>query len=613
MAPQLAEARSTRTPRVMSAFLSTMDRFLAVEQTMMGSVLAFERDPETRHAPAARPLPLLSSISTSEAGTLVACCTLDIDRHPFLRDHTLGRNVSAADPLLTGFPIVPFTGLMEVMAETALALAPGKTVIGMREVRVHRWLAVDRGPIELEVRAEWTTPDSVSVRIEDLAAREAGAVAEGVMLIGDAYPEAPAAAAFALERDRSYKWAPGLLYEEAMFHGPMFRGVRSIDRVGDNGAEATLVTLDADGLTAEKTDGLATDFVLLDQPGQVVGFWTSQYLERGFVVLPFRMGSLDLYGPPPPAGEVFSCRARIELIGDNQVRSDLDVIDRTGRLWARFEGWEDRRFDLPATAFRALLRPVSARLSSEWTLVTETDGSSRLLAYRISPEAFPRGWLIAHGGMWSRVLGSLVLSRRERDLWHALKMPERRRLEWLLGRVAAKDAVREFLHRRFQLDLHPADVEILPDASGRPEVTGTWTASVPRVPLISISHVDGEAVALLSDADGISGVGIDLERFGRMKPEMEHVAFRPRELEMLQGLEADERQTWALRLWCAKEASAKAVGGGVGPVSDVLAIDGIDRGAGTVFVRYTPSSAAGTVLSASTVREGEWVVATCIR
>src|SRR4030095_10379221 len=129
------------------------------------------------------------------------------------------------------------------------------------------------------------------------------------------------------------------------------------------------------------------------------------------------------------------------------------------------------RFDLPQPAFRALLDPASSRLSRKWPgvpLVTESADANRVVAYTIGLDAFPPGWLHAHGGMWSRVLAALMLGRRERAIWYSLKVPERRRLEWLLGRIAAKDAVRDYLLRRFQLTLSPAEVEILPEQSGRP-------------------------------------------------------------------------------------------------------------------------------------------------
>ena len=598
---------------VMSSYLQTMERFLAIEHSLVTTSFS-SLGGTAAIAVAAPSLPLVRVVEGAEGQRLVAHCTLDLDQHPFLRDHTLGRNVSGHDPFLAGFPIVPFTGLMEVMAEAATALAPGLLVIGMREVRVHRWLAVDQGPLQLEITAAWNEEGEVAVRVIDSGAPEMGPVADGFVVLGAAYPKPPDAPPLRLSNERSYKWPPDRLYDEAMFHGPLFRGVRSIDRVGENGAEATLTVGDREPLLApHSTEGLVTDFALLDQPGQVVGFWTSQYLERGFVVLPFRMGALHLYGPPLPAGEALTCRAHIALVGDHQVRSDLDMMGSDGQLWARFEEWEDRRFDLPEVAFRALLQPLATRLSHESPLVHDPVNTKSLTAFRIGLDSFPRGWLNAHGGMWARVLAALTLSRRERAIWYGMKTSERRRLEWLLGRIAAKDAVRDLLQRRGWLTLHPADVEILPDAAGRPMVAGAWTSQVPRVPLISISHVEGAAIAVVTDGEGIAGVGVDLERHGRMKPGMEAVSFSEPERAMLAAFEGEERQTWALRLWCAKEASAKATGGQAGPISSALAIERIDQKAGTVLVRYTPPGAGSVTLSASTARDGDWIVATCVR
>jgi len=616
--------RGIGAPAVMSSFLHTMNRFLAVEHAALNRT-ALEAPGSPAPAvpghgiggsrpsiPSADAAPLIERVAGGDGSPLKARAILDLDRQPFLRDHTLGRHVSNDDARLTGFPLVPFTLLMELMAEAAAMVKPQGKVVGLREVRVHRWLAVDRGPLNLGLSAAISREGEIRVQIEDVDAPDAGAVAQGVVLVGERYPAPPRPESLALEHEQTYKWPSARLYDEAMFHGPLFRGVRSIDRVGDDGAEATLTVVPREALDASASaGGFATDFVLLDQPGQVVGFWTSQYLERGFVVLPFRMETLDLYGPPLPPGQQLTCRARIALVGDQQVRSDLDVLLPDGRLWARFEGWEDRRFDLPPAAFRALLEPASARLARPWPL--GRDDTHGVVTFRIGLDAFPPGWLHAHGGMWSRVLGALVLSRRERAIWYGLQGPERRRLEWLLGRIAAKDAVRDHVLRRFDLALLPADVEILPDDSGRPIVGGSWISRLPRVPLVSISHVEGTAIAVVSDGETTSGVGVDLERTGRMKAGMETLSFDARERQILEGLEAHERDGWALRLWCAKEASSKATGCRVSPMSPALGVESIQRERGMVVLRCASPDAGTLTLSASTACEGDWIVATCVR
>src|SRR6266704_3595692 len=97
-----------------------------------------------------------------------------------------------------------------------------------------------------------------------------------------------------------------------MFHGPAFRGVASMDRWGEDGAEATLLTLPLDGLfRSHAGSSLVTDPILLDQPGQVVGFWIAEHLDHGFVVFPFHLKALHLYGPRPEPGTRLRCLARI--------------------------------------------------------------------------------------------------------------------------------------------------------------------------------------------------------------------------------------------------------------------------------------------------------------
>lgn len=594
-------------PQAMSAFLHTMDRFLALQGALVGGAL--QEQPPSRPAP--RPQPLVEAVGDRSEHAIAARCTLSLTDHPFLRDHTIGRQVSDADPELTGFAIVPFTALMEIMAQTARLLEPTQLVIGMHEVRVYRWLAVDKGPVVLDLTATRLDDSRVAVRIVDRNASDQGPVGDGTMILGARYPVPPQTEPLSLDAEAPSMWPPARLYEEAMFHGPLFRGVRAMDRVGDNGAQATLTVVSRQGLLPQaQIDGLATDFVLLDQPGQVVGFWAHQQLEHAFVVLPSRMKALHLYGGLLSEGASLTCHARTTRVGARQLRSDLDVIDAQGRLWARFEEWEDHRFDVPRDVFRALLEPASASLSRLWTAPAAACGIAAT-AFRIGLDTFPPGWLLSHGGLWLRVLANVVLSRWERDVWFGMKAIESRRIEWLLGRIVAKDAVRHYV-RQSGLTLRPAEVEIVPDSSGRPTATGTWVRHVGAVPHVSISHVSGWATALVGAGDDVSGVGIDLERQGRMKPGMEGVMFRAHERVFLDDLIGEERDAWSLRLWCAKEAAVKATGCAVSPVSDAIAIEAVDRDRGTVSVRYRSPHATSVSLPVVTVREGEWIVATCI-
>ena len=90
-------------------------------------------------------LPFLHRIVRSEPGLhLVAECEISMSTMPFLRDHTLGRHLASDDGALRGLPVVPMTMTMEMLSEAAAALMPDQTLIGMREIRAYRWLALDQ-------------------------------------------------------------------------------------------------------------------------------------------------------------------------------------------------------------------------------------------------------------------------------------------------------------------------------------------------------------------------------------------------------------------------------------------------------------------------------------
>ncbi len=129
-------------------------------------------------------------------------------------------------------------------------------------------------------------------------------------------------------------------------------------------------------------------------------------------------------------------------------------------------------------------------------------------------------------------------------------LPERRKEDWLAGRVAAKDAVRLLLWERGMGPLWPIEVEIPTGADGAPEVRAPGGLDL----RVSISHKQGRAVAMV--AEGLDP-GVDLETVEARPPELERAAFTERERDWLSSRPEAERDGWRARLWAAKEAAAK--------------------------------------------------------
>jgi phosphopantetheine--protein transferase-like protein len=122
----------------------------------------------------------------------------------------------------------------------------------------------------------------------------------------------------------------------------------------------------------------------------------------------------------------------------------------------------------------------------------------------------------------------------------------KRKADRILGRMAAKQAVSDLT------GLEPADFRIENRSSGEPFVV---TESGEPVPHVSISHRDGQAVAV---ATRMGRAGIDLEVVEARAPSFAETWFRLSEQKMCNGNPRVESQVWAI-----KEAVLKALGTGL--------------------------------------------------
>jgi hypothetical protein len=414
---------------------------------------------------------------------------------------------------------------MEMLAEAALALFPEASlrVVGMRGVRAHRWMMLDENelPLRLVARRDEGAPElAAEVKVFHARAasgREEVPFVEGRVLLAERYPDAPAASELSLARAGPSSSRSERLYEEVMFHGPRFQGVRAMERSGDDGATAVLTTLPRTELFASTSaPALATDPVLLDQPGQVVGFWMAERFEQGYVVFPFQLDELTLYSAPEELPADLECRARIRLIGEELVDSDLDVVARAeGRIVARFLGWKDRRFDVPRPFLRFLHDPRAHSLTPFSLERPEAvGGNGHSPKSRLPPGAFPKNFFTAHGAVWQKALAHLILGPREREEWRGLRLLAGDRERWLFERLLAKDAARAHVSRRHGAPVAPADVELVPGPEGRLIAKGPFPGTI----AVSVTKAGDDVTAAVEDtgADAVvAATGHGLEEGDR--------------------------------------------------------------------------------------------------
>ena len=559
---------------------------------------------------------ILSHTPDEEA---MAECVLDAEADAFLRDHAIGGRPSNLDATLSALPVVPLTVSLAIMAEVAALLRPGSRVVRLRDVRALRWFPVEgrRRVLVSAKRRRSEVGTAVEVQIlegDDGGPTEEGRpIVEGVVLLGDAYEPPPPAADLVLGDERPFRFAPSDLYGEVMFHGPRFQSVVAVRRSGAEGAEAAVRGGRATGFFEDAGAELLLDPVLLDAAGQVVGFWAADRLASGAVVFPVGFERLDLHGSTT-ASTATTCRARTRAVADGRLRSDVDFLDGDGAPLVRITGWEDRRFDFSRDVVRFVLRPGEVAISAPWPeAVAGLPGAGDLECCRLEPARLPRELFEEGAPLWQTVWARLILGRAEREAWMGVRH-EGRRAHWLLGRLAAKDAVRRLVAARHGLRLSPADVEITTDAQGAPRVGGAWVADVGRAPAVTLAHTDLLVVAVAGWCPDGEGIGVDVEAARAPSEELMAVAFSPAERRLLAPRRGDSDGEWALRAWCAKEAVGKALGHGLPGGPRTLVVRQVDRGTGEIRMvpaggLAAPAARPARAFSASTRRQGEAIVA----
>jgi len=576
-APVVAPAPAASSdPRLaaLNAHFSLMQDFLDSQARVLGLATAAVPPLVSSPPPATLPrFPLLGTVTESSASRLVVERTFDIQQDLFLRDHAIGGVPSRCDPTLLPLPVIPFTFSMEMVAEAAAKLLdrPGWVVTAIENARGSRWLSLDQGQIPLRLVAEQQGPLGDEARIAcRVFLRGEGStpggllVFEATVVLAGFYPAAPTPMPWSASDGQPPRLhTAGQVYRHGMFHGPRLQGCTAVLRWGHGGMEAEITAMPTQDYFAGEAmpASLAApspfqfDAAMLDAAGQIAGFWLRERYAEVRNCFPFRVRNLRLFAAPPAAGTKLTCRGAIAMQGETQLEARWDLFGADGQLVMQAEGWEDRVFAVPDRFHHFRMHPDTAPLS---TPALADRLPAELCVRRLEP--LPEGLLDEGGMIWKRVLAHMILSRAEREAFYRLPVAGERREEWLMGRLAAKDAVRDYLQKHGAPALSAADVEILEGPRGKPVVR---IAGLPDLapPSLSLSHSQRGAVAVASDAS--VSLGIDYQRPDRIKGE--HLisgGFSAAEQGLL-GAQEPARSQQAIALWCAKEAAAKAAGSGL--------------------------------------------------
>ncbi|MBW4662607.1 MAG: polyketide synthase dehydratase domain-containing protein [Chroococcus sp. CMT-3BRIN-NPC107] len=483
----------------------------------------------------------------------------EINSDIFLYDHTLGGKTSQLHPELIPLPVIPFAVSMEILAEAAVYLdGNNKCVPGIYNIRSYSWLALEAEELILDIVAQKSSTDIELVDVQLFQVNgETGdrlLVFSGVVKLSNQFLSTPTQKSFTFDNPKSYSWTDEELYSTGMFHGPRFQGVKHIRQVSSNGIEADLEVLGIDNFFGYISQPVfQIDPPLLDAAAQLVAYWVAELVGMNFHTFPFQITTFEQYKLLAPGSSVIA-KGNISFTNERQIESDFDFIDATGNIIARIEGLQEVFITLTPKYHECFASPYSAYLSD-----THLQGEANILCQRLAE--LPAKFLDELSGIIKLTIAYLVLNKQEREFWYSLPEKGGRRTEWLLGRIVAKDAIRQWAKQYFALELAPIDIQILPTVSGKPWVDCPELAAITTLPDISISHSQNCYVAAVSLL-GMQ-IGIDVQKLnGVQTDDWVSGAFNSLELDLL-AQPSSKNSALLIGAWCAKEAAAKAAGVGL--------------------------------------------------
>jgi acyl transferase domain-containing protein/NAD(P)H-dependent flavin oxidoreductase YrpB (nitropropane dioxygenase family)/NAD(P)-dependent dehydrogenase (short-subunit alcohol dehydrogenase family)/phosphopantetheinyl transferase len=286
------------------------------------------------------------------------------------------------------------------------------------------------------------------------------------------------------------------------------------------------------------------------------------------------------------------CRSVITERSSRFVIADIEGLDSMGRVLERIHGSESvRTLRSPLGLSQdATLRAL--RWNPQRTQIAELLGLGGPLALAEARVAHVEAALEAQGE--TAFLNSWLCAEEQAML--AGMRHQKRRREWLAGRIAAKEAVCSLVGANSP---PPNAVRVLSLPTGNPHVEGV-PAGVEEPLCVSISHSEDSACA-----GAVRGqrLGVDVER-GTL--DVDTIAERfctPSELEVVCRATSQVRVPALMTTWVAKESALKALSPQASAMTD-LRLDGVRETDNYLVCEL--SSAAGCSVRAVTFRSYQY-------
>lgn len=539
---------------------------------------------------AVNPLVSDADMLESSPGVLVEIVkNFKLSEFPFVGDAALGTSqMSYADPNLKGLVPLTISFGAEIIAEVAGMVVPNRTLIRIEDLNCPKFTAFDdKGELKLFIRAERIASgderlSSVKVVLrEDAPGSEyVSPVMEATAVLADEALKPEPVMVEPLSPPYNVHWSGRDIYPGRLHCGRRLRGIQFVESWGDFGLDYTSVVPPLAGnVTFTRFPAWRVNPLLLEIISGGFALWRSHERFPGAFSFPFRMRRLQFYGQMPEEGAKLKCYMRLTGVTPRSQISDITVSDGNGKELLSISGWEELTERVPVEYRSVVLQPANSYLSEELDRNLIGDPATDVATAFIVD--VPYSVFERNDELWLKTLSHVVLAASERHDFAVMGGAVSRRVEWLFGRVVAKEAVRRFLKNFYQARWSSADVGIWPNDYGKPVALGAWNDYLSAKLDVSIAHTSRFLVAI---AAANARVGVDVESVKRdLSDEFAAGVFNPEELEL--AAQAADASLVVIKFWCAKEAVSKALGTGIRYSPKEMVVSGYDADAGTVTVK----------------------------
>jgi acyl transferase domain-containing protein/phosphopantetheinyl transferase len=553
---------STTQERVMSSFLSgNFEEFQTSAQQQSGYENGFS-DQSDQHrfyqqnaaqgytaALTAIPAFMNRFVVIRQPENSVVDLIVDLQNDLYLLDHAIGGSVSADQA--GRVYLMPLMVSLEIMAEAAAVHVQQSLIVRLEQVKAYRRIVVDRNGTTLRMIV---SGESRRTHVQMFEVNQTSTlVLEADFIFDYQYDtslnrpkisvsgEPPSSL---VERSQLYR-------QPAMFHGPRMQSVLSLDLVGSRAIAGRADSSPArDWIPGIPVSRLLLHPLLLDNASQFVLFYLYEKNMPAIALLPFLIESIEFFSPSEHLPPVVSASATLQTLSDRSTEANVEVLDSNHDVWMRVNGINSRRIALDDRWLAYVSDPLHSYAGSQKAL--NSDLADKCVLTTFDQQTLPQDEAVLD---WCL---DYLLTKSERMFWRDTLKFEKRKVDWLIGRIAAKDAVRRLVFSRLQLSIGPLDIEIDQDERRRPIVRLAY-GGIPEI-LISISHSDGLGLALASfSADG--NPGIDAEIVETREADFAARFLGKAELDYLASCSQTLKEAELSRLWSAKEAVYKALGG----------------------------------------------------